>query len=398
MKFMRGTAGKLLIVSCAALPGLAVNAQIDVHIGLPSVRIEAPAPVVQVNAVVPAGGIAIRTDADFEAPLSAYGRWDMVDGVRCWFPAHMEASWRPYSEGHWEWTDAGWYWVSDEPFGWATFHYGRWDYRDGVGWYWTPGVHWAPAWVAWRSGGGYSGWAPLPRAARFGVQFDVSLLPARQFCFVQEGHFTEPVRPTTVVVNNTTIINKTTIIKETRTVNGAVVHAGPPVARIERATGHHIEVAKATAVRARVETRAEVKPHEDAKARQVAAREQSHAAPARKTEAVTREENRGAEIRKNEAAAGAENRAAETRKTETRTEEETRARNEAASERKAEAHPEQTRTERVTPETERERQEKATAASRDAAKNPKAKTPPKKPTPTENEREHPQPEPKPQPQ
>jgi hypothetical protein len=33
---------------------------------------------------------------------------------------------------------------------------------DGLGWVWVPGTRWAPAWVSWRSGDGYYGWAPLP--------------------------------------------------------------------------------------------------------------------------------------------------------------------------------------------------------------------------------------------
>jgi hypothetical protein len=32
----------------------------------------------------------------------------------------------------------------------------------GRGWGWVPGTMWGPAWVSWRSGGGYAGWAPLP--------------------------------------------------------------------------------------------------------------------------------------------------------------------------------------------------------------------------------------------
>jgi hypothetical protein len=62
-------------------------------------------------------------------------------------------------------------WVSDEPWGWATYHYGRWANVDGTGWVWVPGYQWAPAWVSWRYGGGYAGWAPLPPATFVGVEF-----------------------------------------------------------------------------------------------------------------------------------------------------------------------------------------------------------------------------------
>jgi hypothetical protein len=55
-------------------------------------------------------------------------------------------------------------WASDEPFGWATYHYGRWGFSDQVGWFWVPGSRWAPAWVSWLSSDNYLAWAPLPPA------------------------------------------------------------------------------------------------------------------------------------------------------------------------------------------------------------------------------------------
>ena len=61
------------------------------------------------------------------------------------------------------WTDEnGWYWVSDEPFGWATYHYGRWAYDEQYRWIWIPGGTWGPAWVAFRYSDENIGWAPLP--------------------------------------------------------------------------------------------------------------------------------------------------------------------------------------------------------------------------------------------
>ena len=74
----------------------------------------------------------------------------------------MANDWRPYRDGHWVWTDRGWYWDSNEPFGWATYHYGRWTRLRGTGWCWVPGRQWAPAWVSWRESSDHVGWAPLP--------------------------------------------------------------------------------------------------------------------------------------------------------------------------------------------------------------------------------------------
>src|SRR5213592_3500961 len=142
--------------------------------------------------------VSIHAAADFYAPLTPDGVWVEVGSHgRCWRPSHVAVGWRPYCDGHWEWTDCGWYWVSDEPWAWACYHYGSWVY-DAGGWFWVPGVEWAPAWVSWRVGGGHIGWALIgPR----GVIVAPSL-----FVFVDGPRFHERIRPNTVIVNNTTII------------------------------------------------------------------------------------------------------------------------------------------------------------------------------------------------
>src|SRR4051812_21885364 len=97
--------------------------------------------------------------------LGSEGSWvEVGDYGYCWQPnvAASDASWRPYADGSWAYTDVGWTWVSNEPFGWATYHYGRWVRISGRGWIWVPGREWAPAWVSWRAGGGYVGGAPPP--------------------------------------------------------------------------------------------------------------------------------------------------------------------------------------------------------------------------------------------
>jgi hypothetical protein len=99
--------------------------------------------------------LEIRTERDFYEPLSPYGHWvDTADYGRCWVPDRVDRGWRPYSNGHWQQTEAGWYWVSDEPWGWATYHYGRWDWKPEFGWVWVPQTQWAPAWVSFHQGGG----------------------------------------------------------------------------------------------------------------------------------------------------------------------------------------------------------------------------------------------------
>src|SRR6185436_6691266 len=69
------------------------------------------------------------------------------------------------NNGHWIWTDDGWFWASEYEWGWAPFHYGRWSYDDHLKWFWVPDVTWGPAWVTFRTGDAYYGWAPLPPGA-----------------------------------------------------------------------------------------------------------------------------------------------------------------------------------------------------------------------------------------
>ena len=58
---------------------------------------------------------------------------------------------------------------SEEPWGWATYHYGNWMPTESNGWVWVPGSTWYPATVEWRTtpenepvDTSYIGWAPTP--------------------------------------------------------------------------------------------------------------------------------------------------------------------------------------------------------------------------------------------
>ena len=110
----------------------------------------------------------------FYAELSPYGSWmELNTGVTVWRPAGISSDWQPYSEGQWAWTNDGWYWDSYEPFGYVTYHYGRWYYDDYYGWIWVPDNEWAPSWVEWRYDDDYIGWAPLPPYASFSIHIGI---------------------------------------------------------------------------------------------------------------------------------------------------------------------------------------------------------------------------------
>jgi hypothetical protein len=143
----------------------------------------------------------------FYQAMYPYGNWLDIDGEWCWQPnaTIINTDWAPYcSNGHWVYSDWGWCWVSDYSWGWAPFHYGRWFHHRSHGWCWMPGVEWGPAWVTWRWGDDFCGWAPLPPRARYvdreGFYFGASLvggdfdfnLTAGDFFFVPANRFCDP--------------------------------------------------------------------------------------------------------------------------------------------------------------------------------------------------------------
>src|SRR5512142_112960 len=84
-----------------------------------------------------AGYFEVSSGTDFYEPLSPYGRWEVVGSYgRCWVPGGVGSDWEPYCNGEWVSTDDGWYFESDEPWGWATYHYGRWVDEPSFGWCW----------------------------------------------------------------------------------------------------------------------------------------------------------------------------------------------------------------------------------------------------------------------
>src|SRR5207248_2832270 len=160
------------------------------------VVVERPEPVVVERVEVDQPPDAVV--AAFYDDLSPYGRWVVIENYgRCWSPNGVDRGWRPYTVGHWVQSDRGLTWVSEEPWGHATYHYGRWFEAPRYGWCWMPGSTWSPAWVAWRSGGGYVGWAPLGPSIRDRddvriTEVETREVPSSHYCFVEERRIAEP--------------------------------------------------------------------------------------------------------------------------------------------------------------------------------------------------------------
>ncbi len=196
----------------------------------------------------------------FYETLAPYGTWSQeADYGWVWEPTdgRRDSNWRPYTnDGHWTWTNHGWYWESSTPYGWAVFHYGRWGYNSRHRWVWVPDNVWGPAWVDWRHSDDYVGWAPLPIGSHFNtrigfsyqgrnVGFDFnfgqdenrySYIPANRFLDINIGIFLVPEHRRRYAHNHTTVIRNTYIYNDNRIINNGV-----PTAAISAATHKSIE-------------------------------------------------------------------------------------------------------------------------------------------------------------
>ncbi len=133
--------------------------------------------------------------------LSDYGEWIYTKKYGyVWRPfssaVSSYANWSPYRYGHWRWVPPyGWTWVNDEPWGWATYHHGRWVY-DSTGWVWTPYPQhrarrnwWQPALVVVTYSGSLICWYPLPYEYNY-YNYNSTYIDRRR----------------TTIINNTTVI------------------------------------------------------------------------------------------------------------------------------------------------------------------------------------------------
>ncbi len=87
--------------------------------------------------------------------LNDHGAWVHTrDYGYVWRPhtasISVYADWSPYRYGHWRWMPPyGWIWVNDEPWGWATYHHGRWIWDNGY-WVWSPYGYYRTSRSWWR--------------------------------------------------------------------------------------------------------------------------------------------------------------------------------------------------------------------------------------------------------
>jgi hypothetical protein len=156
---------------------------------------------------------------NFYDELSPHGNWVEYPGHGYVWQPRLGIEFRPYSTGgHWVWNNRhGWIWVSDYDWGWAPFHYGRWFHDPYYGWLWVPGYEWSGAWVTWRHGGDYYGWAPIRPGITISINFNIGSYapPVDWWIFAPRRHvfsrniynYCVDYRRNVNIIHNTTIIN-----------------------------------------------------------------------------------------------------------------------------------------------------------------------------------------------
>ena len=185
------------------------------------------------------------------------GNWIDAEGYGYgWQPDVVvrDPNWRPYSDGYWAYTDYGWTWISYEDFGWATYHYGRWANLADYGWVWFPGedLDWGPAWVSWRTGGDYIGWAPLPprgpgvvyEGQPIGGNVDVTYdIGPEYYNFCDVRFIGEPVLRDRIFprVQNVTYITNTVNVTNIYVQNNIVYNYGPDYTVVNRYSSRPIQ-------------------------------------------------------------------------------------------------------------------------------------------------------------
>jgi hypothetical protein len=177
----------------------------------------------------------VSRDAVGYSDLDDNGTWSQTpDNGPVWYPNDVSPDWAPYSEGSWNWVAPwGWTWVGYEPWGFAPYHYGRWNYYGGR-WGWYPGVYvgypiYGPAFVGFFGGGfGFGvGWFPLGCGEPFYPWFRHSpgfynRINIRNTYFRNPGILNPNIHNANFV--NAHNVNAVTVANRNAFVNGQAIH------------------------------------------------------------------------------------------------------------------------------------------------------------------------------
>lgn len=168
--------------------------------------------------------------------------------VFVWRPSLTDASWKPYANGKWIYTDRGWLWASNDSHGFITHHYGRWFNSPKRGWIWMPGRVWSPAWVKWKLCENYVGWVPVNPNAKWRENNGVELMTDNykhketDWSFVGKENLVDENVNTKVVPQNMNkeLLGSSGEVSGIRKVTDGVMNDGPDAKDISKRSGKEI--------------------------------------------------------------------------------------------------------------------------------------------------------------
>jgi len=134
----------------------ATLATIMLSVSSPAAFAQAPAAAVQQQSVA-------KVQDEVRGVLSQYGRFvQHAKYGEVWLPTVTPQGWHPYPPCNWvNSRKYGWYYDDKTQWGEIVHRYGRWVPDPQMGWIWTSGAEFSPAWVVWRTSPEWIGWAPM---------------------------------------------------------------------------------------------------------------------------------------------------------------------------------------------------------------------------------------------
>lgn len=137
------------------------------------------------------------TDFDtFLHILNPHGKWTQEASSKIWSYTPLQSpELPPFINGRWIYSDYGWHWQGNEPYAWATSHYGFWKRTESGSWSWIPSPEWHSNPVDWRGTQTHIGWRPsaLNKMGDFVESEEKRVAHPEEWIFVKKEDFDQPL-------------------------------------------------------------------------------------------------------------------------------------------------------------------------------------------------------------
>jgi hypothetical protein len=157
--------------------------------------------------------------------LSQYGRFvQHAKYGEVWIPTVTPQGWHPYPPCNWvNSRKYGWYYDDKTQWGQIVHHYGRWVSDPQMGWIWTPGAEFSPAWVVWRTSPEWIGWAPMLPDQDVQTVANADFNNAAYWTFVETQKFAQGCAMRAPPSQVPMLLTQTTYVTDVRLVYGITV-------------------------------------------------------------------------------------------------------------------------------------------------------------------------------